>query len=358
MINFKKLRFLKKNLKDHYSIPQLKIIILLIITIILIWTTAEAIVIGTYHLSLNEVYTIISSHIFGNNNPDSKIQNLHDAIVWKIRAPRILLALIVGGGLSVSGAVFQGCLRNPLVDPYILGVSSGAAFGAALGIVFPIEIFSIQILAFVFGSLAVAIAYLLATNHGETPVVSLILSGVIIGSIFTALVSVMKYIADAGALREIVFWLMGGFYYAGWNDVTLIWPPVILMVIIVWALSWNINVLSMGDEEARALGVHPERYKLILISIATFLTAISVSLVGIIAWVGLMIPHATRILFGPDNRYVIPASFLIGGIYLIFCDTIARSLTSSEIPVGIIASLLGAPYLCYLLRNKGKYVFG
>nr|WP_319540650.1 iron ABC transporter permease [uncultured Methanospirillum sp.] len=352
--SFAEIQILNFNINNIYKI---KCIFLILILIFLLGLTIYVIILGAYHISVSEVWTIIAHHITGNN-PETVIEPLHDAIVWKIRIPRILLALMVGGALSVSGAVFQGCLRNPLVDPYILGVSSGAAFGAALGIVFPTEFFSIQILAFAFGSLAVVLAYVLATSKSETPIVSLILSGVIIGSIFAALVSLMKYLADATALREIVFWLMGGFYYAGWSDVELLWPCALVMVIIAWVLSWKINVLSMGDEEARALGVHPEKYKLVLISVATFLTAISVSLVGIIAWVGLMVPHATRIIFGPDNRFVIPASFMVGGIYMIICDTVARCLTSSEIPVGIITSLLGAPYLCYLLRNKGKYIFG
>ena len=151
---------------------------------------------------------------------------------------------------------------------------------------------------------------------------------------------------------------MGGFYYATWKDVQVIAPVVITGFIILWGLGWKLNILSMGDDEARTLGVNPERYKFIIISIATAVTAFAVSLVGIIAWVGLMMPHASRIILGPDNRFVIPASFMMGGIYLIICDTLARTLTNAEIPVGIIASILGAPYLCYLLRNKGRIIFG
>lgn len=180
----------------------------------------------------------------------------------------------------------------------------------------------------------------------------------IIGSIFAALVSLLKYMADDTALREIVFWLMGGFYYVTWDDVFLLGPVVFFCFIVLWALSWKLNILSMGDEEARTLGVNPEKYKFIVIVLATAVTAISVSIVGIIAWVGLMMPHASRMIFGPDNRFVIPASLMMGGFYLIVCDTLARTLTSSEIPVGILVSIIGAPYLCYLLRNKGGVIFG
>jgi len=333
-----------------------KILILIFIATLLFASAITAVVMGKYGFTFMDVYRTIFIHItFGDI---STIEKLNNTIIWDIRVPRILLTIFVGGALAIAGAVFQGVFRNPLVEPYILGVSSGAAFGAALGIVFPAIFFSLQLSAFAFGSLAVAMAYLLARVRGETPIVTLILAGVIVGSIFAALVSLLKYISTDAALREIVFWLMGGFYYATWKDITMIVPVVIPGLIILWALGWKLNILSMGDDEARTLGVNPEKYKFVVIAIATTITAFSVSLVGIVAWVGLMMPHASRILLGPDNRYVIPASFMMGSIYLMICDTLARTLTNAEIPVGIIASILGAPYLCYLLRNKGRVIFG
>ncbi|MCP1715609.1 iron complex transport system permease protein [Methanocalculus alkaliphilus] len=322
----------------------------------LLLTACIAVVMGAYSITTTDVYRVILVHLtFGDV---STLPRLHNTIVWDIRVPRIILAISVGGALAIAGAVFQGVFRNPLVEPYILGVSSGAAFGAALGIVFPHIFFSIQISAFIFGALAVTLAYMLARVRGETPIVTLILAGVIIGSIFAAFVSLLKYISDDTALREIVFWLMGGFYYATWSDVWLLTPFVIICFIILWGLGWKLNILSMGDEEARTLGVNPERYKFIVVALATAVTAFAVSLVGIIAWVGLMMPHAARMLLGPDNRYVIPAALMMGGTYLIICDTLARTLTTAEIPVGILASILGAPYLCYLLRHKGRVIFG
>jgi iron complex transport system permease protein len=264
----------------------------------------------------------------------------------------------VGIALAISGAVFQGCFRNPLVEPYILGISSGAAFGAALGIVVPGFFLSGQILAFIFAFSAVAIAYSLARTRGETPVIMLILAGIIIGSVFSAFVGILKYVAEDSALREIVFWLMGGFYYAGWNDIVLITPIMVICFSIIWVHSWKLNILSIGDDEAKAMGVNPETYKLLFILFATLSTAVAVSSVGIIAWVGLMMPHAARMIIGPDHRFLIPTASIFGAIYLIVCDTIARTLVNAEIPIGIITSIIGAPYLFYLLRSRGASAFG
>ncbi|ODS35638.1 MAG: iron transporter [Candidatus Altiarchaeales archaeon WOR_SM1_86-2] len=339
------------------STERRKIFILGILFTILIISSLTAVGMGAYDIGVLDVYYTLLAHL----NPMSDVEaveKLHNTIIWDIRMPRILLAITVGIALATAGAVFQGVFRNPLVEPYILGVSSGAAFGAALGIVYPQFFLSVQVSAFVFGAVAVFGAYTLTRVRGETPVVTLILAGVIIGSIFGAMVSILKYVSDDTALREIVFWLMGGFYYATWGDVKIITPIVILCFIGVLYVSWKLNILSMGDEEARSLGVNPERYKLIVVSIATLVTAVSVSAVGIIAWVGLMMPHAARMLLGPDHRFMIPAAAIMGGIYLIVCDTLARTLTTAEIPVGIITSILGAPYLLYLLRNKGKIILG
>jgi iron complex transport system permease protein len=181
---------------------------------------------------------------------------------------------------------------------------------------------------------------------------------VIIGSIFSAGVSILKYLATDAALREIVFWLMGGFYYATWGDVQLILPVVFTCSFLLWLLSWKLNILSMGDEEAKSLGMNPELYKVIFIIIATLITSVSVSHVGVIAWVGLMMPHAARMVIGPDHRFMLPVAGIMGGIYLVVCDTLARTLTSAEIPVGILTSIIGAPYLVFLIRTKSRGSFG
>ena len=323
-----------------------------IILIVLLLAAAFSMGIGTYDVSFSDLFSLL----FASGESDSGVE-LAASIVWQIRLPRILLAILVGAALATSGATYQSCFRNPLVEPYILGASSGAALGAAIGIVFQFMPFSVQLLAFVFAVIAVFTSYYFAMVDGKTAVVSLILSGVIVGAIFSALVSIVQYLADIAALREIVFWLMGGFYYATWTDVFLLAPFVIGGVLLLWAMGWKLNVLSLGEVESRSLGVDPGRYKVIFILMATVLTAVSVSVAGIIAWVGLMMPHAARMLAGPDNRQVIPVSALLGAIYMLICDDISRCLINSEIPVGIVTSILGAPFLLFLIRKNKQKAF-
>jgi iron complex transport system permease protein len=324
--------------------------------LLLLAAVMTSLVVGMYRIPPRAVGQVLLTCLMSAEG-FVRMDSLHRTIVWDIRLPRILLSVVVGFSLSCAGVVFQGCFRNPLVEPYILGVSSGAAFGAALAIVFPLFFLSLHVSAFFFGTAAVFVSYFLARTGGRTPVVTLILSGVIVSSIFAALVSVLQYLAVDAALREIVFWLMGGFYYASWTDVSLLYPVFIASFLVLQLLSWKLNILSLGDEEARSLGVHPERYKVLFVVIGTLLTAISVSAVGIVAWIGLMMPHMARMLVGPDHRFTLPASAFMGGIYLVICDTLARTMTSAEIPVGIITSILGAPYLAYLLRNKKNLLF-
>ncbi len=321
----------------------------------LIGLSGLAISCGAYNVSLPDILSVLNAHLIRGGD---LVNPLFNTIVWKIRLPRVLLCITVGTALASAGAIFQGCFRNPLVEPYILGVSSGAACGAAIGIVFPWLPASVQVLAFAGGAVAVICTYSMARVRGRIPTITLVLAGIVVGSVFSALVGILKYVAQDAALREIVFWLMGGFYYVTWDDVRLITPIIAGCFLLSWALGWKLNVLSMGDEEARSLGVNPDKIKLILLSLATLMTALSVSVVGIIAWVGLMIPHAARMTAGPDHRFVLPLASLLGGGYLIICDTLARTLTSAEIPVGIITSLAGAPYLFFLIRTKGKSAFG
>lgn len=334
-----------------------KLLTLGILLALLVGIMITAVIIGPFGLKLENVLEVLAAHLLPGGDV-STINKLHNTVVWDIRLPRVLLATAVGAALAVSGGVFQGCFKNPLVEPYILGASSGAAFGAALAIVLQTYLLSLQVSAFIFAVVAVFGAYSLARVRGETPIVTLILAGVIIGSIFSAMVSILKYTAADAALREIVFWLMGGFYYAVWKDVALVLPPVALLTLLLCLMGWKLNIISMGDDEARTLGVNPEKYKIVFILLATLMTALSVSVVGIIAWVGLMMPHAARMVLGPDHRFMLPGAALMGSMYLVVCDTLARNMTNTEIPVGIITSILGAPYLIYLLRSKGKTAFG
>lgn len=317
---------------------------------------SAAVLVGTYEISLMDVWRVLSAHLSGGDT--DSLDKLLNTIIWEIRLPRILAVVLVGMALSSSGAVYQGAFGNPLVEPYILGVSAGASLGAALAIVYPGLFFSVHVGAFVFGLAAVGITSLAGTVRGRPRGVTLILAGVIVSALFQSAVSILKYLADDKALRALVFWTMGGFYYATWSDVVILAPLVLISVFWLWRMGWRLNVLSLGNAQARSLGVHPERLRLALIVLATLLTSAAVSTSGIIAWVGLMTPHAARMLLGPDNRFVIPGSGLIAAGYLLICDTLARALTTAEIPVSIITSILGAPYLFYLLRTKSRYLNG
>ncbi|MDL2307776.1 iron ABC transporter permease [Desulfovibrio sp. OttesenSCG-928-C06] len=243
-------------------------------------------------------------------------------------------------------------------DPYILGASSGAACGAALAIIFPYIFPQGQLAAFICALAAVLLSYGLVRSRGQIPPMALVLSGIIVGALFSAMVGIMKYLAADTQLREITFWMMGGLHYATWADAALAMGAVLPIFLLLWRFGWQLNILSLGDEEARSLGLNPASARLLIIIAATFMSAICVSICGIIAWVGLMMPHAARMLFGPDHRWVIPGSALLGAIYLLFCDTIARTLIDSEIPLGIVTSVIGAPYLLWLLRSRGRAVYG
>ena len=316
-------------------------------------TMLLAVQFGNYPMSPEELWAVIRAHLCGTSYPNTSL----DTIVWKIRLPRMLTSAMVGITLSVSGAVFQGIFRNPLVEPYVLGVSSGAAFGAAACIVCSWTVLTKSLAAFLFAVMAMLLAYGLAYTKEHMPVVRLILSGMIVSAVFTALLNFLKVMASDSKLREITFWTMGGFYTSEWTGAVRMTGIALAGLLLTWMLGWKLNVLAMGDQESKTLGIHIGRLKFILIVTATFLTASSVAEAGIISWVGLMVPHAARMLIGPDHRYMIPFSALLGGTFLVICDTLARTLIMGELPVSIMTSILGAPYLIFLLRNNRKVYF-
>ncbi len=327
------------------------IILLTFLFITLLWALGA----GAYELSFLEVLNVylVKLGIIEAEN----IKNIQETIVWKIRSPRIILTILAGIALASSGACYQSVFRNPLVEPYILGVSSGAALGAALAIVFPYTFGQVQVMAFIGAFFAVSLVHTLAKQNNERSPITLVLAGIIVGALFTAFVGILKYIAPDTALRELTFWTMGGFYHASWKDVFINSIVIIPSFIAVWLMAWKMNVLSLGDEEAQSLGIAPTQLRMYIIVFATLVAAVCVSTVGIIAWVGLMMPHAARFLFGQDNRFVLPASAIMGALYILICDTFARTLTDAEIPIGIITSILGAPYLLWLLRAKGRSLY-
>lgn len=280
---------------------------------------------------------------------------IYQTIVWDIRMPRALVGAMVGGCLAASGVAFQGLFRNPLVSSGILGVTAGAGFGAALAIILFHTGAPIYIFAFFFGGLAVLFSYLIGRVYSATPTIMLVLGGVIVSSVFTSLISLAKYVADpANELPTIVFWLMGSLASARYQDITTAGIPMLIGVAGLMAVRWRINVLSMGDKEARSMGINTGLNKGIVIICAALATAGAVCVSGIIGWVGLIIPHIGRMLVGNDNRLLIPVSISLGACFLILVDNLGRLLTGAEIPLGILTSLVGAPFFVYLLkRTKG-----
>ncbi len=309
-----------------------------------------ALFMGAYYVSPLEVIKIIYNFIMHNtylsDHPES-------AIIIDIRLPRVILAAIVGSSLSCAGATLQGIFRNPLVDPFILGISAGAAFGCAITIGF-ISFIPIQFTAFIFALVAVLITYGVASIQGEASRLPLILSGITVSSFFTALVSITKFIVDPHKLQSIVYWLMGSLSLADWYSVKVGLIGIFLGVVPIFLMRWRINVLSMKDEEAKALGINVKIERLLFIIFSSLAVSVVTSLCGIIGWVGLMVPHLVRMSVGADHKTLLPFSLAIGAAFMIASDTLSRTLSSFDIPVGIITALIGAPFFIYLLKRGGK----
>lgn len=305
--------------------------------------------IGRYTVSpMDVILAIVSVFVPITTNLDSTIYT----VVWDIRLPRIISAMIVGAALSISGASFQGTFQNPLVSPDILGVSSGAGFGAAIAILFSFSAVMIQTTAFLFGLVAVILTYSLSKRLRGNTILVMVLGGIAIAALFSAFISCIKYLADPDSkLPEIVYWLMGSLSAVNSNSVLMIVGPVLIGFTALLLIGWRINVLSMSDDEARALGVNTEKMRLLIIFCCTFLTASAVSISGIIGWVGLVVPHTARMIVGPDHRKLLPASISLGATFLLLVDDVCRTATSIEIPLGIITAIVGAPVFIYLLQK-------
>lgn len=309
---------------------------------------------GAYGVSPGTVLRALGGLIVPGLNPSHAAES---SIILDIRLPRVILAGLVGLSLSGSGVVLQGVFRNPLVDPFILGIPAGASLGCALSVGF-LPGWPVQTMAFVFGMAAVGMTYGMAKTQGEVSRLPLILSGVIVSAFFTAMVSVIKFLVDPNKLQSIVFWLMGSFSLADWRQVRIAALGVVLGLTPVVLMRWRLNMMSMGEDEARALGVHVRRDRIVFIFCTSLAVSLAVSVSGIIGWVGLMAPHLVRMLVGPDHRTLVPLSLAWGAAFMILADTIARNLTSFDVPVGIITALLGAPFFVFLMRRGGKESWG
>lgn len=274
-------------------------------------------------------------------------------IFWSIRLPRILSAVFIGASLSVAGAAYQGMFRNPLVSPDILGVSSGASLGAAFAILNGAPNWAVQAAAFAGGVAAVAASYLISRKSAHSHTLSLVLTGSMIMALCNAGVTMIKYVADPNdVLQQITFWLMGSLTKTDMNAFLWSFPPMAAGLAVILLLRWQLNLLTLEEEEARSLGIHIRRYRLLFIAASTLLSAAAVCLGGLIGWVGLMIPHLARALVGVDYGRLIPASAMLGAGYLVLMDDLARSLLSMELPLGVVTSIMGAPFFVYLIIKK------
>ncbi|CNH00545.1 hemin transport system permease HmuU [Yersinia aldovae] len=312
---------------------------------------------GRYPLNINTVIAILLSSIFPieDLNLFSQWTMTEQRVVISIRLPRILIAALTGAGLSVAGAALQGIFRNPLVGPQIIGVSSGAALGGAIAIVLFSSLILTTTLAFIGGLLAMVLVYFLGCYGGSSRVLMLILAGVVISAFFSALISLLTYFADPNStLPTIVFWLMGSFATINYHKLVLVTFPILLGILLLFLLRFRINVLSLGDESATALGISVEKTRWLVLIATTLITAATVAVAGTIGWVGLVVPHIARMAVGPDHGRLLPAAAVFGAIYMISVDTLARSATSAEIPLGVLTALVGAPVFIWLLRKNQK----
>jgi|UPI000346E67C iron complex transport system permease protein len=312
---------------------------------------------GYIPVPFSEVTRSIFETVFPGPDAGQKIDAVIRTVVMDVRLPRILTAVFVGAGLAVSGAVYQGILLNPLADPFTLGISAGAAFGASLAILFFPSLNLYILPGFAFSGAAVTLLIVIFLSSGQTfdrqglSSNSLILSGIIVSSILSAGISFLKYLADE-QVAIIIFWLMGSFASRTWMDVSLVSITVVGGFIVIYYFSRDLNIISLGDRMAVTLGVETRRVTLYLLFTASFVTAICVSVSGIIGFVGLLVPHMMRSFAGPDNQRLLPVCFLAGAILMLSADTVTRAMLPVEIPIGVLTALIGGPFFCFIFRRN------
>ena len=308
--------------------------------------------IGRYSLTPKQAAESIFSNLSALLTGSQSTTEQYSKIVWSMRLPRVLLALMVGGGLSAAGVAFQSLFANPLATPDTLGVASGASLGAALGLLMGMHMFYVQLMALLFGFLAVGLTFLVSRKRGSGNMTTVVLSGMVIASLFSALVSLVKYTADTDSqLPAITYWLMGSLSSASWQSLRLASPFMLTGIILLFLIRWRLNILPLSEDEARATGVNIGLLRLTAAACATMMTAASVAMCGQVAWIGLLIPHVCRMAFGSDTTRLLPASICIGAAFMAAIDTIARSVTASEIPISILTAIIGEPFFIHLLRQ-------
>ena len=307
----------------------------------LIALTALAFAVGRYPVSLSEIFSLVTGQSVSPNV---------ETVVMQVRGPRVLGALLVGAGLAAAGTAYQGMFRNPLVSPDILGVSTGAALGAVLGIFLSQEIFIIQLFAFAGGLAAVGLVYWIGSRlRGHDPLLALVLTGVVVGTLLGSAIALLKYLADPyNQLPAITYWLLGSLAAISPKDIGYSLPLVLVGLVPMLLLRWRMNLLALPDDEARALGVDTRRLRTLVVACATLMTASAVAISGIIGWVGLLIPHAARMLVGPDFGRLLPLAMLLGAAFLLAVDTLCRTIATIEVPPGVLTALIGTPFFLWL----------
>ncbi|MTK13780.1 MAG: iron ABC transporter permease [Clostridiaceae bacterium] len=329
------------------NVYTFKIFGLVIILIVIIITSFQ---LGKYPISTKDLLAILVSKLYPVNHFWT---DQMEAILFNVRLPRIILACLVGCCLSAAGAAYQGIFQNPMASPEVLGASAGAGFGAALAILCYGNSQMIIVSAFCFGLISIALVYFIGKRAKGNNILSLILSGIMVSALFKAGTSYIKLVADTNdQLPLITYWLIGSLAGAKMSQVQFVIIPMAVGVIILFLLKWQLNVLTMGDDEARTIGVNAKRIRLIILIFATMVTAASVSVSGMIEWVGLIIPHLARKIVGNNYKHLMPASMILGAIFLLLVDDVSRNLIASEIPLGILTAFIGAPFFIYLITRK------
>jgi iron complex transport system permease protein len=308
---------------------------------------------GKYGISPGDIVRAVAAKATGTA---SGLPPTVETVIWQVRLPRVCAGLLVGAALAASGSVYQGLFRNPLVSPDILGVSAGASLGAVAGIFLSLPVLAIQALAFAGGLAAVALVYAIGSAaRGRDPILLLVLAGVAVGALLGAGISLLKVLADPyNQLPAITYWLLGSLASITPADLISVLPAVLLGLVPMVLLRWRMNLMTLEDEEARALGVETGRIRLVLIAAATLMTAAVVSISGIIGWIGLLVPHVARAFTGPDFARLLPAALMLGAGYLVGIDAIARSVAAIEVPLGILTAAVGAPFFLWLLVAAGR----
>ena len=331
------------------------LILAILLCLMIVWLCT---ITGAASVSVEDANRILLNKLFHLNVSLEEISQRNITIIWNIRFPRIILGFIAGAALAVSGAGYQGIFKNPMADPFVLGVSSGAALGAAIGIVchftFRIGVFnSTMLLAFVGSFAALILVYSISRVGRKAPVATLLLSGVAINSTLSALMSFLMMM-NKQSMDQIMFWTMGTLNGKGWNQIKAVLPWVIIGLTVMLLSSRELDIMLTGEDTATQLGVNIEFVKRKILFASSLLTASVISVTVIIGFVGLVVPHVVRLFTGPKHRKLLPVSLIFGGAFMVICDTLSRSLTTSEIPVGIITSICGGPFFLYLLRKSKK----